>query len=985
MDESYLPLKKSLNPFFAPGSHESSPSSSSPSGKVTIKQKLLSAFTTTSPPSSTTSTTSTTTTPTVVSATTTSTVTSTAESLTPTKSQTAKLFRIFETQSSKPKQSPIKCTPPQQLDQVNELPPQQPSPTASSATTVTITKSMNNIYLSDPDSIPTPRKASEWTTPSQSSPRPLTPKKSEPMEIDYDIDDFDDFPPLSQKNNKKQHTQLPWPDKMTFLGGHIKQSKSGDKQTNHTDGGGNILQYRRKEKPSFQLQQIVQAHGCDYLESLGKKRHAKSTTSSSSPSSKDTTSSSILSRLRISSPSSSSATSTSIQQQYASLTDQQGQLPYDIEEMMDALYPPDIGDGWQYPACEDLLNRYRRGEWKTTTDSTVDSNTNWCEKYRPKQVEYLLDNQSHHRYLRDWLERQKVAPSKAEASFFAPRKKVTRRAMEQHYNDDTDMHDNDDDDFMLTGSGSGGNKKKKATKKRKKDLNMILLVGSSGTGKTAGVFTAAHETGYQVFEIHPGIRRSLKDVVRLVGDMSKNHLVRFGGIKSSLTTQQRQSNGTCGDSDMVDDDDDDGDDDEGDDNNDSEAKKEASPSKPNQLLTHFFTPKTNIDTKHQHKPTTTNPLPNTGYSSAPKDVPAKQDQLSMTKSPTTAAMPSGPKQSLILLEEVDLIYQTDKGFWNGVTDLARTSKRPIILTCNDTSVIPFDILQLQAVIYYESPLRQLLLPFLHLICLMEGYLVPTAHLVTLVDMIGSDIRQLLTTLEYLHHYQGATLFSNDQQQKTTPKLHSSMLQAHMDLLMGQMDFHTLQQSWYHLSDTIPGAQLAPLCMQLAQNDPANNQSTVDIEGDDDDDLFPLLQTWLDNRSLFDYGIGMTEKRISQVYGMDEHGGKDDQESGYMHSWKKHSDWDHYEMEAYMESNLLELNQPQQGTGLVDIMSWEMICDQRNKQYENDLLSVDHMLNCRSNMALGGFGILDITYSKHIEHLRRTISRKRRRGIRRVHY
>ncbi|ORZ22221.1 P-loop containing nucleoside triphosphate hydrolase protein [Absidia repens] len=656
--------------------------------------------------------------------------------------------------------------------------------------------------------------------------------------------------------------------------------------------------------------------------------------------------------------------------------------------MMDALYPPDIGDGWRYPACEDLLNRYRLGEWKTTMDlsSVVDRNMNWCEKYRPKEVEYLLDNQSHHRYLRDWLERQKVAPSKTDASFFGPRKKVTRRTMEQHYTDDTDMHDNDDDDFMLTGGGSGGNKKKKPTKKRKKDLNMILLVGPSGAGKTAGVFTAAQETGYQVFEIHPGIRRSLKDVVRLVGDMTKNHLVRFGSIKSSLVSQQRQSNGACGDSDMVDD----VDDGEGDGDDDSETHRVVPPSKPNQLLTHFFTPKTNSDTKPQQKS-----IPNTGHPSAPRDIPAKQDQLPMIKSTTTTAtattaVPSGPKQSLILLEEVDLIYQTDKGFWNGVTDLARTSKRPIILTCNDTSVIPFDILQLQAAVYYESPLRQLLLPFLHLVCLMEGYLVPASHLVILVDMIGPDVRQLLTTLEYLHHYQGATLFSNDQQHNTAPKLHSSMLQAHMDLLMDQMDFHTLQQSWYHLSDTIPGAQLAPLCMQLIQSDPANKQSIVDIEAedsidDDDDDLFPLLQTWLDNRSLIDYGIGMTEKRISQVYGMDEHGGKDDQESGYMHSWKTHDDWDHYEMEAYMESDLLELNQPQQGTGLVDIMSWEMICDQRNKQYVDDLMSVEHMLNCRSNMALGSFGILDITYSKHIEHLRRTTSRKRRRKMHRVLY
>lgn len=43
---------------------------------------------------------------------------------------------------------------------------------------------------------------------------------------------------------------------------------------------------------------------------------------------------------------------------------------------------------------------------------------------------------------------------------------------------------------------------------------------------------------------------------------------------------------------------------------------------------------------------------------------------------------TSPRQSLILLEEVDILFADDKGFWSAITELAAESRRPIILTCN---------------------------------------------------------------------------------------------------------------------------------------------------------------------------------------------------------------------------------------------------------------------------------------------------------------
>ncbi|CAG8732733.1 3747_t:CDS:2, partial [Acaulospora colombiana] len=59
------------------------------------------------------------------------------------------------------------------------------------------------------------------------------------------------------------------------------------------------------------------------------------------------------------------------------------------------------------------------------------------------------------------------------------------------------------------------------------------------------------------------------------------------------------------------------------------------------------------------------------------------------------------RQSLILVEEADILFQSDGNFWPTLINFIRTSRRPIILTCNDPALIPVDDLPLQTVLEFK--------------------------------------------------------------------------------------------------------------------------------------------------------------------------------------------------------------------------------------------------------------------------------------------
>ncbi|ORX43475.1 P-loop containing nucleoside triphosphate hydrolase protein [Hesseltinella vesiculosa] len=560
----------------------------------------------------------------------------------------------------------------------------------------------------------------------------------------------------------------------------------------------------------------------------------------------------------------------------------------DMETLMDQLYPLDTTPGWRYPACEGLL------EAKKPRDPTL----LWCEKYLPSTVDHLLDNMQHHRYLRDWLERHKVATKRDPV---VPGKKPTRRQMESHYQVEGQwpVEDDDDDDFMPVAKPSS---RKLAKRKIKKDINMCLLVGAPGIGKTASVLTAASETGYQVFEVHPGVRRGHKEIMHLVGDMTQNHQVRFHhDVKKARPL----------------------------DSSEDDAEMDTPPPPKHQLLTNFFA------------------------SNTTKPAKPKQEAIA---APSSSPLPSSAsKQSLVLFEHVDLLYPSDKNFWNAVVDLAKISKRPILLTCNDDSVIPYDQLQLQAVIHYEPPQEALLKPYLHLICLLEGFAISSQELQGLIHLIGLDLRQLLTTLEFLaHHHRHAS-----------PRMVAqSSYHRHLTLWLAQIGIGWNQ--WLHC---VPNLQVGPLTNQLLQLDRLDNSPEDRGEMSLDD-----LQTWFDLRSWVDGNMSRSMETLAQVSSLEQ--ADEDELCGYGHFRKQASALDHWEWDTRMETLLLNWHHPD--LGLLDTMAWECVHQQRVNQRLQDQLDAPVLLNYRTTRVLAKVEWMDPYYYEQFDRLRKAQRKSRRR-------
>ena len=137
----------------------------------------------------------------------------------------------------------------------------------------------------------------------------------------------------------------------------------------------------------------------------------------------------------------------------------------------------------------------------------------------------------------------------------------------------------------------------------------------------------------------------------------------------------------------------------------------------------------------------------------PNGVGKTQKQPKSNTSPkagakTTSQGTKHQKQSLILLEEIDILYEEDKQFWATLTSLMAQSKRPFVMTCNDESLVPFQLLNLHGIFRFNPPPMDLAVDAMLLAAASEGHVLERKPVEELYETRGRDLRAALTELNY---------------------------------------------------------------------------------------------------------------------------------------------------------------------------------------------------------------------------------------------
>ncbi|KAK4239595.1 hypothetical protein C8A03DRAFT_14057 [Achaetomium macrosporum] len=349
--------------------------------------------------------------------------------------------------------------------------------------------------------------------------------------------------------------------------------------------------------------------------------------------------------------------------------------------------------------------------------------TNWAQKYAPTSAIEVLQPGQEAFLLRDWLRALMVqsvdtgstesekpkAGSKAKAT--GAGKKKRRKKLDgfivSSEDDDDELYELSDEDDNWAPSGSRGLLRKTVvrsgalskSKDADKTANTLVISGPHGCGKTAAVYAVAKELDFEVFEINPSSRRSGKDVLEKIGDMTKNHHV-----------QQHQSASTPDNQDTAADDDT---------TKDIKSGKQST-------MNAFFKPKSGKAKPEE----STKASAKSQSSEVKKEVPKTQ------------------RQSLILLEEVDILYEEDKQFWNTVVGLIAQSKRPFIMTCNDETLVPLHTLRLHGIFRLNRPPTDLAVDRLILIAANEGHALSRRSVEQLYESRNCDLRAATMDLQF---------------------------------------------------------------------------------------------------------------------------------------------------------------------------------------------------------------------------------------------
>lgn len=345
----------------------------------------------------------------------------------------------------------------------------------------------------------------------------------------------------------------------------------------------------------------------------------------------------------------------------------------------------------------------------------------WAQKHAPTTSGEVLQPSREMTVLRDWLQSLTVnavgeAPAVKPAAKAVPKPKKKRRRKDDDLDDflldsGDEVHDmdvlTDPEDAALTGSKRSLQSIVQSSNGHGKLSNAVLLSGPHGCGKTAAAYAVAKELGFQVFEISSAERRSGRDVLDRVGDMTENHIVKNHGVDSGeLSASEDRSH------------------------MEAAFQKDLESGRQGKMNAFF-----------QAKPAAASKVVKPKAKAA--NVQTLQKLQKALKKPAKEQ-----QQSVILLEEVDVLFKEDKEFWTTVLKLIATSKRPFIMTCNDEDLVPLQAMSLHAILRFSPPPTDLAVDYLLLMAAVEGHLLKRKAITSLYSVHQQDLRASIISLDF---------------------------------------------------------------------------------------------------------------------------------------------------------------------------------------------------------------------------------------------
>ncbi|NXE48775.1 ATAD5 protein, partial [Casuarius casuarius] len=340
----------------------------------------------------------------------------------------------------------------------------------------------------------------------------------------------------------------------------------------------------------------------------------------------------------------------------------------------------------------------------------------WTEKYQPQDSSELVGNKKEIEKLHSWLKEWKKRADWEE-------KRNQKGAKEdKEHQDSLDSLDFKDD--------------KSDIEEETSLCNTVLITGPPGVGKTAAVYACAQELGFKIFEVNASCQRSGRQILSQLKEATQSHQVDKKGINAHKPCFFNSCSSAKSPKKIY------------------SPKKVISPRKPPlsprgakrslppKTLANYF--KISSKRKNNDEIVTSQEKNKENQDSCEEK---KDAEIKSVNEVEGGEHNRKSATSLILFEEVDIIFDEDAGFLNAIKTFMATAKRPVILTTNDpTFSLMFDGYFEE--INFKTPSLINAASYLQVLCLAENLRTDVKDLAALLTTNNCDIRQSVLFLQF---------------------------------------------------------------------------------------------------------------------------------------------------------------------------------------------------------------------------------------------